>query len=58
MKHCRQKVSMPEEEMGLLQIFVCHLFNEALIDNLPNVTLPFVVQIHQYVQIYKQIKDK
>lgn len=44
--------------MGLPQIFVCHLFNETLIDNLPISALLSVVQIHQYVQIYKQIKDK
>lgn len=58
MKCCRQKVSVRRDEMGLPQIFVCHLFNETLIDNLPISALLSVVQIHQYVQIYKQIKDK
>lgn len=43
--------------MGLPQVFAGHLL-KTLIDNLPISALLFVVQIHQYVQMYKQIKDK
>lgn len=43
--------------MDLPQVFVGHLL-KTLIDNLPISALLFVVQMHQYVQIYKQIKEK
>jgi len=58
MKYCRQKVSVYGYEMELPQIFVCHLFNETWIDKPPISALLFVVQMHHYIQIHKEIVNK
>lgn len=44
--------------MELPQIFVCHLFNETWIDKPPISALLFVVQMHHYIQIHKEIVNK